>query len=90
MSNSGSVRTMDARSSCTGSLSLGVVLHIAHELPDVRLSCCERATWRHFARVYTCKWKHLNSKFHKDHLWAKLSTRIKEGFSFILFPLVCM
>ena len=29
-------------------------------------------------------------RFYKDHLWTKLSARIKEGFSFILFPLVCI
>ena len=29
-------------------------------------------------------------KLHKDHLWTKLSVRIKGGFSFILFPLVCI
>ena len=47
------------------------------------------ATRCHFARVCTCWWKRLNSKFHKDHLWSKPSTRLKGGifFSFLCFPL---
>ena len=43
------------------------------------------ATRCYFVRVSTCWWKHLDSKFHKDQLWAKLSTRIlvRKGFLFI-------
>ena len=61
-----------------------LVWNTAHELPDVHLSHCEGATWCHFARVYTIY------TIHKDHLWTKLSARIKEGFAFILCPLVCI
>ena len=46
------------------------------------------AAWRHVSHVCMCWWKHLDSNFHKDQLWDKLSTRIKEGFSFyFVFPL---
>ena len=69
---------------------LSLALNTAHELPHIRFLLRDSGS-ASFLVVSTHAGRSASiPKFHKDHLWTKLSATIKGGFAFLLFPLVCI